>query len=326
MLAKARIQILMGITLSRTAPSHPAGPRQWLVGESRLTRLPDGGVRAVAPAKINLTLWVGPRRSDGFHPMESIVATVSLVDRLTIYPASGGCKLTCTNPDLPCGRDNLVITAARALAQRAGRTPHLRMHLEKNIPVGAGLGGGSSDAAACLLALNDLWKIGYSSQQLCEISAELGSDVPLFLAGPLSRVRGRGESVEPLGFEWPFWAVLLCPPFPLATAQVYRKFDELLTKVPQVATMTDRQLDLHRPESAGVAIFNMLEPAACRVLPQLAQWRKALFAAGARNVQLCGSGSALVCLFNSLARASQLVCGLSAQLQAWVRVVHGGHR
>jgi 4-diphosphocytidyl-2-C-methyl-D-erythritol kinase len=199
------------------------------------------------------------------------------------------------------------------------------MHLEKNIPVGAGLGGGSSDAAACLLALNDLWKTRYSNQQLRKISTEIGSDVPLFLAGPLCRVRGRGESVEPLGFEWPFWAVLLCPPFPLATAAVYRKFDELLTKVPQVATMTDCQLGLHRPESAGVVIFNMLEPAACRVLPQLAQWRKALFAAGAMNVQLCGSGSALVCLFNSLARASQLVCGLSPQLQAWVRVVHGGH-
>ena len=316
----------MGITLSRTLPSHPTGPSQWLSGEPRITRLPDGGVRVVAPAKINLTLRVEPRRSDGFHPIESIVATVSLVDRLTIYPASGGCELTCTNPDLSCDRDNLVIRAARALAQRADRPLHLRMHLEKNIPVGAGLGGGSSDAAACLLALNDLWKTGYSSDHLCEIAAALGSDVPLFLSGPLSRVRGRGESVEPLGFEWPFWAVLLCPPFPLATAAVYRKFDELLTKVSQIATITDRELCLHEPESAGEVIFNMLEPAACRVLPQLADWRKALFAAGATNVQLCGSGSALVCLFNSLARARQLVCGLSPQLQAWVRVVHGGHR
>ena len=316
----------MGITLSQAPPSHPAEPSQWPPGEPRITRLPDDGVRVVAPAKINLTLWVGPRRPDGFHPVESIVATVSLVDRLTIYPASGGCELTCTNQDLPCDGDNLVIRAAKALAKRASREAHLRMHLEKNIPIGAGLGGGSSDAAACLLALNNLWETGYNNTQLCELAAQLGSDVPLFLSGPFSRVRGRGEAVEPLGFDWPFWAVLLCPPFPLSTAQVYQKFDELLTKVPQVATITDCQLGLHEPESAGVVIFNMLEPAACRVLPQLADWRKALFAAGAVNVQLSGSGSALVCLFNSLARARQLVCGLSPQLRAWVRIVHGGHR
>ena len=315
----------MGTTLSKTIPSNPAAPRQWLAGEQRLSRLGDGGVRVVAPAKINLTLWVGQRRDDGFHPIDSIVATVSLVDRLTIYPGSAGCELTCTNPDLSCGQDNLVIRAAKALAEQAGRDAHLRMHLEKNIPIGAGLGGGSSDAAACLLALNALWDIGYRIEQLAEIAVELGSDVPLFLAGALSRVRGRGESVDPLGFEWPFWAVLLCPPTPLATAEVYRKFDELLTKPPDEATIRDCQLGLHEPESAGAVMFNMLEPAACQVLPQLADWREALFAAGATNVQLCGSGSALVCLFGSLAKARQLVHRLSPQLRAWVRVVHSGH-
>ncbi|NIA07146.1 MAG: 4-(cytidine 5'-diphospho)-2-C-methyl-D-erythritol kinase [Actinobacteria bacterium] len=328
------VRIQTGILLSKTSPSNAHQPliqpgqvaaSQWLPGEPRLTRLPDGGVRVVAPAKINLTLWVGPRRSDGFHPVESIVATVSLVDRLTIRPSSGGCELTCTNADLACDENNLVIRAAQALALLAKRKPDLWMHLEKNIPIGAGLGGGSSDAAACLMAVNALWRLGYDNTRLAGVAAQLGSDVPLFLAGPLSLVRGRGEAVEPLGFDWPFWAVLLCPPFPLATEKVYRKFDELLTKVPQVATITDCQLGLHRPESAGVVIFNMLEPAACGVLPQLADWRKAMFAAGAANVQLCGSGSALVCLFGSLTRARQLVCGLSPRLRAWVRVVHGGH-
>ena len=287
--------------------------------------MPDGGVRAVAPAKINLTLWVGPRQADGFHPVESIVATISLADRLTVYPAKAGCELTCTNPDLPCGRENLVIRAAKAMAQRAGKPANLKMHLEKNVPIGAGLGGGSSDAAACLLAINDLWKTIYDTEQLSEIAATLGSDVPLFLAGPLSRVRGRGESVGPFGFHWPFWAVLLCPPHPLATVDVYRKFDELLTKPPQIATITNCQLDLHEPESAGAVAFNMLEPAALAILPQLAEWKKELLAAGAKNVQLCGSGSALVCLCNSLADARQLTCGLSPQLRAWARVVHGGH-
>ena len=311
--------------MSHPIPLNPVRAKQWLVGEPRLTRLLDGGVRVVAPAKINLTLWVGPRREDGFHRVESIVATVSLVDRLTVYPASKGCELTCTNPDLPCDRNNLAIRAAMALAERAGVPANLRMHLEKNIPIAAGLGGGSSDAAACLMAINDLWKTGYSNIQLGEIAAELGSDVPLFLAGPLCRIRGRGESVEPLGFDWPFWAVLLCPPFPLATAEVYRKFDELLTKAPAPAIITDCQLGLHEPESSGAVVFNMLEPAAFGIMPRLADWRKALLAAGAKNVQLCGSGSALVCLFNSLAHARQLVRTLEPALQGWVRVVHGGH-
>ena len=300
--------------------------KQWLAGEPRISRLPRGGIRVVAPAKINLTLWVGPREADGLHQLESIVATVSLVDRLSVYPASGSCELTCTNPDLPCDQDNLVIRAAKALAERVGREAHLRMHLEKNIPIGSGLGGGSSDAAACLLALNTLWEIGYSETQLVELAAKLGSDVPLFLAGPLSRIKGRGELVEPLGFEWPFWAVLFCPPFQQSTAAVYRKFDELLTKVSDEATIVDCKFGLHEPESAGAVMFNMLEPAACQVLPQLVTWRKALLAAGAVNVQLCGSGSALVCLFNSLAKARQLEHRLSPQLRAWVRIVHGGHR
>lgn len=300
--------------------------KQWLAGEPRVSRLADGGVRVVAPAKINLTLWVGACRADGYHQIESIVATISLADRLTIHPASRGCKLTCTNSELSCGSSNLVMRAVEALAQRVGKEAHLRMHLEKNIPVGAGLGGGSSDAAACLLALSDLWSTGYNRCQLGEIGAELGSDVPLFLGSPVALIRGRGELVEPLGFDWPFWAVLVCPPFPVETAAVYGKFDELLTDKAEEVRIEGCQLGSHMPESAGAAMFNMLEPAACEVLPQLAVWREALLAAGAANVQLCGSGSALVCLFNSLAGARQLVGRLSPPLGAWAHVVHGGHQ
>ena len=312
--------------MSKATPSNPVEAEQWLAGETRISRLPGGGIRVVAPAKINLTLWVGPCQADGFHQLDSTVATVSLVDRLSVYPASGSCELICTNPDLPCDQDNLVIRAVKALAEHAGREAHLRMHLEKNIPIGAGLGGGSSDAAASLIAINTLWKTGYNATQLADLAAKLGSDVPLFLAGPLARIKGRGELVEPLGFEWPFWAVLFCPPFQQSTAAVYRKFDELLTKATEEATIMDCKLGLHEPESAGEMMFNLLEPAARQVLPQLVTWRKALLAAGAKNVQLCGSGSALVCLFNSLAKARQLKDRLSPQLRAWVRIVHGGHR
>ena len=119
--------------------------------------------------------------------------------------------------------------------------------------------------------------------------------------------------------------MLFCPPVPLATARVYQKFDELLTESPPAVTIKGCQLGLYEPETAGAVIFNMLAPAACGVLPQLAAWREALLAAGAVNIQLCGSGSAWVCLFNSLAKARELVRRLQPQLQAWAQVVHGGH-
>ncbi len=305
-------------------PGQIAG-RQWLVGEPRLSRLEDGGVRVVAPAKINLTLWVGARREDGYHPVESIVALVSLVDRLTVQAGAKGCELTCSQAGLACDQTNLVIRAARAMAEWVDRPVNLRMHLEKSIPVGAGLGGGSSDAAACLLALSDLWQTGYDNQGLTEIAAQLGSDVPLFLNGPISTVRGRGEVVEPVGFEWPFWAVLLVPEEQIATAEVYHKFDELLTKAADVDRIDSQHLGLYKPETAGPVMFNMLTEAAFAVLPRLAQLAEELLAAGAKAVQISGSGSALVCLFNSLGRARCVVSRLSPRLRAKAWIVHGGH-
>ena len=212
----------------------------------------------MAPAKINLTLWVGPRRADGYHPVESIVALISLVDRLTVEAGGKGCELTCSEAGLACDESNLVVRAARALAKRLGRGANLRLHLDKSIPIGAGLGGGSSDAAACLLALNDLWEAGYDNQQLAEIGAQLGSDVALFLDSPISMVRGRGEVVEPVGFDWPFWAVLLAPEEPVGTAEVYHKFDGLLTKPAGRDRIDGRQLGLYDPETAGAVLFNMV--------------------------------------------------------------------
>ncbi len=312
--------------------SGPAGPRaeqvagrQWLVGELRVSRLNGGAVRVVAPAKINLMLWVGPRREDGYHPVESIVALISLVDRLTVQPGAKGCELTCSQAGLACDQSNLVIRAAQMLAERVNRPANLRMHLEKSIPVGAGLGGGSSDAAACLLALNDLWQTGYDNQGLAEIAAQLGSDVPLFLNGPISTVRGRGEVVEPVGFEWPFWAVVVVPEEQIATAEVYHKFDELLTKAADVDRIDSQHLGLYKPETAGPVMFNMLTGSAFAVLPRLAQLAEELLAAGAKAVQISGSGSALVCLFNSLGRARCVVSRLSPRLRARAWIVHGGH-
>ena len=303
--------------------------RQWLAGEPRISRLADGGVRVVAPAKINLNLWVGPCREDGYHPVESLVATISLADRLTVRAGKEGkkgCELICSNPGLSCGEDNLVVRAGRAMAERAKLPLNVKMELEKSIPIGAGLGGGSSDAAACLLALNTLWQTGYSKSELAKIAGEIGSDVALFLDGGVCVVRGRGELVEDLGFDWPFWAVIMFGGNGLSTKLVYDKFDELLTEPVGNDRIDQYQLGLYEPEAAEEMLFNELGEAAFALLPELAHFREALLAAGAGCVQISGSGSALYCLFNSLVRARSVVSRLSPQMRRNIAIVHGGHR
>lgn len=300
--------------------------KRWLAGEPRISRLSPGKVRVVAPAKVNLTLWVGPRGQDDYHPIESIVALISLVDRLTVELAGPGCVLTCNNPDLPCDESNLVVRAAQVFGRKLGSPLALRMHLDKTIPIASGLGGGSADAAACLLALSDLYQTGYSNAQLTELATELGSDVPLFLGGPISLIRGRGEQVESATFDWPFWAVLILPDTPLATAAVYAKFDELLTQAPATVRIKLQELGLYGPWTFGQRMFNMLAPAVFEMLPEMAVWQQELLAAGATSVQISGSGSALFCLFDSLEQAEDLVSKLSPRLRAWAQVVHGGHR
>lgn len=306
-------------------PDEQVAHRQWLAGEPRLSRLEDGAVRVVAPAKINLTLWVGPRRDDGYHPLESIIAQISLVDRLTVKNAPKGLELTCSQAGLACDETNIVVQAAQMLAKRANHPANLRIYLEKSIPIGAGLGGGSSDAAACLLALNNLWTLGYNNQELAQIGAQLGSDVPLFLHSPISIMRGRGELVESAGFNWPFWALVVAPDEQISTAQVYHKFDELLTKAGDADRIDLQRLGLCAPEEAGSVMFNMLTEAALAMLPRLAQLQEQLRQAGAKTVRISGSGSALVCLFNSLNRARCVVNRLGPQLQARTWIVHGGH-
>src|SRR5215470_326371 len=153
-------------------------------------------VVVLAPAKVNLTLQVIGRRVDGYHELVSWVAPLDLCDELIIDASAGeGVALSCDSPGLESGRSNLVVRAAEALAREAGVEPRLRIQLRKRIPIAAGLGGGSSDAAATIVALNRLWRLGWSRDRLAEIGAEIGSDVALFVIGMPCVIRGRGERV-----------------------------------------------------------------------------------------------------------------------------------
>jgi 4-diphosphocytidyl-2-C-methyl-D-erythritol kinase len=176
---------------------------------------------AHAPAKINRELRVGRVRADGFHEIRSRMTSISLADTLTVEEADA-LAFTCDDPQVPTGSGNIVVRAAELLARTAGIAPRARIHLEKRVPMGGGLGGGSADAAVTLRLLARLWKIPEDPAALQEVAASLGSDVAFFLSGGEANVTGRGEVVTPVEDSAPAELLLLVPPFPVSTADVYR--------------------------------------------------------------------------------------------------------
>jgi 4-diphosphocytidyl-2-C-methyl-D-erythritol kinase len=251
-----------------------------------------------APAKINLHLQVLGRRADGYHELVTVLQTIELCDevRLALRPRRAGqpgvaLELLAGPPDLPLDRRNLAVEAAIRLLDRAGAEGDLAVEigLAKRIPVGGGLGGGSSDAAAVLAGLNRLLGEPLGDRELAALAASLGSDVPFFLQGGTALCTGRGEIVRPIAPPRPFELTLVIPPFPVATARVYAAL--AAQSVPVGATPTTDEL-VERIADAGTADLdqlyrNDLEPAARRVEPRLEEWLDTT------GMHLSGSGSTL---------------------------------
>ena len=179
---------------------------------------------AEVPAKINRELRVGRICGDGFHEVYSRMVSIDLADRLSAEP-SNQLEFSCDEPNVPIGDANLVVRAARLLAERAGIAPHVKLRLEKKVPMGGGLGGGSADAGVALLLLSRFWNLGPDAlRALPELAAGLGSDVSFFLTGGQADVTGRGEIVTPVEDVPETALLLLVPPFPVSTAAVYRAY------------------------------------------------------------------------------------------------------
>jgi 4-diphosphocytidyl-2-C-methyl-D-erythritol kinase len=253
----------------------------------------------LAPAKINLTLRVGPKRPDGFHEIESLVARVSLCDTVTVTPRDDAqSTLACDNPSVPCDHTNLALQAARHLARAAGlRDRAVHITLQKRIPVGAGLGGGSSNAATTLMLLNELWSLGRTPRQLAALGAEIGSDVPLFFHTPLCIVRGRGEHVEDLRRSLRGWVVLILPAIHSTTPEVYAAWDRLKSHPARPSTS---EVLRHADHAEGLMprLFNDLEPAAFAANPALAGLAEPLGRLSGGATRMTGSGSAFFRLFD----------------------------
>jgi 4-diphosphocytidyl-2-C-methyl-D-erythritol kinase len=245
-----------------------------------------------APAKVNLFLEVLGKRPDGYHEIATLMLAIRRFDTLRFKEdKSGGVRLSCNRPDLSTGPDNLVIRAARLLQERTGCMRGCRIRLLKRIPLAAGLAGGSSDAAATLVGLNELWQLRLPPADLESLGSEVGSDVPFFFHTPAAWCTGRGEIVRPMVARRTLDLVLLCPNFGCATADVYRHVQ--VPEQPLYDVRLRNAVTAGDVETIGRLLHNRLEPAALKVAPRLAYLRRRIEKLGPAGTLLSGSGSTL---------------------------------
>lgn len=264
-----------------------------------------------AYAKVNLTLAVGEKRPDGYHEVVSVMQQVSLCDTLTAEQTREGITLTCSDPALPSGEENLAHRAASLFFRETGITGGAALTLEKRIPSQAGLGGGSSDAASVLLALRKLYAPALSDTELETMAAALGSDVPFFIRGGTQLATGRGEVLSPLPPLTDGWFVIVKPTESFSTPAMYRRLDEL----PPACTPPLPPLQGGLPALAA-GLFNRFEAA---IPAGSAVWdiKARLAAYGALASLLSGSGSAVFGLFDTETAARAAV---EALRPAWPEI------
>jgi 4-diphosphocytidyl-2-C-methyl-D-erythritol kinase len=282
-----------------TAAPRPVSPPFW--GR----RFRDHAVLAWAPAKLNLFLEVLGKRPDGYHDIATLMVATDLHDMLEIVRIDEeAVGLECSDATLPTGPDNLILKAAIALHAVSSPPCGAFLRVTKKIPCEAGLGGGSSDAATTLLALNDLWGLDYSIDQLAEIAADVGSDVAFFLQPPAGWCEGRGELVTPklMGNSLDF--VIVKPPEGCSTASVYQRLQPV--ESPRDGTKVAHALNWGDPAAIGPLLFNRLQGPAEGLCPAIGEVRAFLKERRPCGVAMTGSGSAVFALCASRREALRL--------------------
>ncbi|MDZ4776973.1 MAG: 4-(cytidine 5'-diphospho)-2-C-methyl-D-erythritol kinase [Alphaproteobacteria bacterium] len=276
-------------------------------------------VTRFAPAKVNLYLHVGPPLPDGRHPLDSLVVFAGDAGDVVTATSADALSLTIAGPfsaGLTVGDDNLVMRAARLLADHAGTAPRAALHLEKNLPIASGIGGGSTDAAAALHALNTLWNAQADVDDLARLSAQLGADLPACVYARTAMMRGTGEQTEPVAFP-ALHAVLANPGVEAATGAVYRTFDAMKLGAPFGTTGTP-------PGDAAAARAwlsrqrNDLEAPALQVAPLIGDVLSLLKArAPGALVRMSGSGATCFVLVNNAVAAAALASEVAAARPDW---------
>ncbi|MBI2441639.1 MAG: 4-(cytidine 5'-diphospho)-2-C-methyl-D-erythritol kinase [Lentisphaerae bacterium] len=282
----------------------------------------------LAPAKINLFLDVLGKRPDGYHNIKSIVLPVSVYDRIVLENQADDIVTVAPSeihlPGIPWPMslcppaENLATRAARLLQETTGYRGGVRIVLEKNIPLGAGLGGGSSDAAAVLKGLNELWQTGFSLERLMTLGAQLGCDIPAFIQGGCLCLEGTGERLKPVrrSRRQPLWLLLVYPGFAVSTSDIYARCDAGLTvmgvadKFQQVADGLEQGLT----RQVATGLYNALQPTVLRKYPLLELLKNKLETTDALGVELTGSGSTLYALVENAEHGNALAERLRANI------------
>ncbi len=264
-----------------------------------------------APAKINLTLHITGKREDGYHLLDSLVVFLDFGDELTVTDADEtSLELRGAYADLISAEDNLVLRAVRLLQSSFGVARQVRITLKKNIPVGAGLGGGSADAAATLRALNQQWRLGLAMTELARLGAELGSDVPACVLSRPVWLSGVGDTLEPAMLDCKSFLLLAYPAMALPTVSVYRAFSALQPPVSRPDTLVDEEALLGYLARAR----NDLTSAAVSLCPAVGVLLNALAETkSAQLVRMSGSGAACFALYRSMQEAEAAQRQLSAR-------------
>ncbi|MFB3925205.1 MAG: 4-(cytidine 5'-diphospho)-2-C-methyl-D-erythritol kinase [Syntrophales bacterium] len=246
-----------------------------------------------SPAKVNLLLHVLGKRQDGYHDLATLMQKISLYDEILFIPTGTGIKVTCPDSSLPEDERNIVYRAARALFSRVSESPGIEIVIKKRIPVAAGLGGGSSNAATTLVSLNELFRFNLSPHDLIEIGATIGADVPFFIFGNAAWAFGIGDRLEPAGKIPPMWFVLVNPGFEISTKMVYENLNLGLTKemiqfnIPKFFSLED---------IAG-RLWNDLERVTLSLHPALKELKGLLIENGALGSLMSGSGPTVFGVF-----------------------------
>ena len=252
------------------------------------------------PAKINLGLHIHKKRDDGFHELETLFQMVAWFDEVELEETQRNVELFCDTPGIPNDETNLVVKAARLLQNLfPGKCGGVKIKLKKNIPSGAGLGGGSGNAAGVLLALNVLWNLKIPRDDLISMASELGSDVPFFLMSPCAIGTGKGEILQPVESPISFYILMIYPGFPISTPWVYGNLKLKLTKSENNISILKNYIMRSEFAQLGAALYNDLEPVVFKRYPEILTMKNELLNSGAEGALLSGSGSTVFGIFDN---------------------------
>jgi 4-diphosphocytidyl-2-C-methyl-D-erythritol kinase len=268
------------------------------------------GLTLYAPAKINICLNVLGKRPDGYHEVEMLMQAVALYDEVTVKLSGNSVTVTCDSAAVPDGAGNIAYRAAREMLELSNGTSGISVVIKKTIPVAAGLGGGSSNAAAVLVACNRLLGTGLGRERLAEIGARLGMDVPFFLYGPTAFARGRGEVLTSLTPPAKFWVLLVNPGFETSTAWAYNNLNFGLTKKGDCTNIAG----LNVSQIAG-SLHNDLETVTAAAHPAIGEMEQALREAGALGARMSGSGPTVFGIFDAEAGCRE--AAMKLQKKGW---------